>query len=216
MITQNKKITVLLADDHPLARAGIRTLLAQAEDMEIVGEAKDGFEVQGLVTKLRPQVLLLDLKMPGPRSFEIEKWVRENYPETITLVLTAYDRDSYLAVMMDAGVAGYLSKEESEDRLIAAIRRAVRGEILFDKAQYARADQWRENIGEKLKKLTDREHEVLKLLAKGMDSQAISTTLGIRPKTVSFHITNLLSKLQLKSRQEATIWALKHLSDNLE
>jgi len=216
VITQNKKITVLLADDHPLARAGIRTLLAQAEDMEIVGEAKDGFEVQGLVTKLRPQVLLLDLKMPGPRSFEIEKWVRENYPETITLVLTAYDRDSYLAVMMDAGVAGYLSKEESEDRLIAAIRRAVRGEILFDKAQYARADQWRENIGEKLKKLTDREHEVLKLLAKGMDSQAISTTLGIRPKTVSFHITNLLSKLQLKSRQEATIWALKHLSDNLE
>jgi len=211
-----KRITILLADDHPLARRGIRELLAEADDLEIIGEAEDGFHVKELVAELRPNVLLLDLKMPGPRPFELEKWVRENYPETITLVLTSHDRDIYLANMMDAGVSGYMSKDISSERLIGAIQRAAQGEILFDTAQLTRANQWREDIGEKLKQLTDREREVLELLAKGMDSQSIAITLGISPKTISFHITNLLSKLQLKSRQEATVWALKYLSDDLE
>lgn len=133
----SKRITVLIADDEPIARAGIRTLLAQAEDIEIIGEAQNGYEAKELIPELRPQVLLLDLKMPGPRPYEIEKWVRESYPKIVTLVLTSHDRDSYLAAMMDAGAAGYLSKEESAERLIGAIRRAVGGEILFNNSPYA-------------------------------------------------------------------------------
>lgn len=216
MKPQNTQISLLIIDSDPLARAGIRSLLSQAKDMEIIGEAQDGYEAQILVTKLRPQVLILDLKMPGLRASELEKWVREKYPEIITLVLTAHDRDSYLAAMMDAGAAGYLSKEESEERLIGAIRRAVNGEIIFDKAQRDRAKRWRNDVGSKIDQLTPREFEVLQFLAKGMDNKEIGKSLEISAKTVAYHITRIIAKLQVKSRQEATVWALQHLSDNLE
>lgn len=142
-----QKITVLLADDHPLARMGIRNLLAQADDLEIVDEAENGFQVQELVHKLRPNVLLLDLKMPGPRPADLEEWVRENHPETITLVLSSHDRDRYLAAMMDAGAAGYLSKETTAEQLIKAIRRAAQGVPVFDEGQYVRAKRWKEEVG---------------------------------------------------------------------
>jgi NarL family two-component system response regulator LiaR len=211
-----KSITILLADDHPTTRAGIRATLAQSPDLKIIGEAQNGIETQQMVAELRPRILLLDLRMPHLAPAKLEQWVRENYPETITLILTQHDRDTYLTKMMDAGVAGYLSKETSAEQLIGGIRRAAKGEILFDAVQLTRANHWRKAVGEKLKQLTDQEYKVLELLAKGMDSQSIATALGIGTKTVSFHITNLLSKLQLKSRQEATVWALKHLSDDLE
>lgn len=107
------KITVLIVDDHPVARAGIRAVIEQADDMEVVGEAQDGSEAMGLVEQLRPKVLLLDLKMPGVRAWEVEKWVRENYPGIIALVLTGHDRDFYLAHMLEAGVAGYLDKKRT-------------------------------------------------------------------------------------------------------
>lgn len=210
------KVTILIADDHPTTRAGIRAILAQAEDMRVIGEAKDGFEAQQLVAKLRPQVLLLDLRMPGLRAAEIEKWVRQNYPEIVTLVLTAHDRDSYLSAMMDAGAVGYLSKEESEERLIAAIRRAVSGEILFDKNQFERAKRWKEDIGEKINQLTAREREVLDLLGKSLDNKAIGKSLSISGKTAAYHITRIIAKLQLNSRQEAALWAIKNLIDDLE
>lgn len=212
----SETITILIADDEPLARAGIRSLLAHTEDIEIIGEAQDGFEVRELIPTLRPQVLLLDLKMPGPRAYEIEKWVRERYPEIVTLVLTSHDRDAYLTAMMEAGVAGYLSKSESAQQLIGAIRRSVRGEMLFDKTQIRRKDQWQEEVGNKLELLTPRQHEILKLLTEGFDNKTISKKLEISTKTTAYHITQILTKLQLKSRQEATIWGIKHLSDDLE
>ncbi len=216
MIKPPDKITLLLADDDPIARAGIRSLLSQAEDIQVIGEAQDGFEAQRLVAELRPRILLLDLKMPGPRPAELEKWVRENYPYTDTLVLTSHDRNAYLTSMMDSGAAGYLSKGESADQLISAIRRAAQGEIIFDDSQISRADDWRKEVGEKLNRLTPKEKRVLELLAQGLDSKSIADSLDISVKTVSYHITNLLSKLNVSSRQEATIWALKHLSDDLE
>ncbi len=216
IITPSTKITLLLADDDPLARAGIRSILSQAEDIEVAGEAQDGYEVQKLVAELRPRILLLDLKMPGPRPAELEKWVRENYPCTDTLVLTSHDRNAYLASMMDSGAAGYLSKGTSADQLINAIRRAAYGETLFDSAQISRADQWRKDVGDKLDQLTPQEKKVLDLLATGLDNKSIAASLDISAKTVAYHITHLLSKLNVNSRQEATIWALKHLSDDLE
>ena len=104
-------ISLILADDHPSTRAGLRAILSSTPDIKIVGEAQDGFEAKKLVDQLRPKILLLDLKMPGPPPAEIEKWVRSHCPETTTLVLTAHDRSAYLAEMMEAGVAGFLTKD---------------------------------------------------------------------------------------------------------
>jgi len=120
-------IRVLIADDHPVTRKGIRTILEEALDIKVVGEAKDGVEAKQMVAKLRPDILLLDLVMPGLRPFEIEKWIRTNYPKTITLILTAHDRDYYLAEAIKAGAVGFLTKEEAPQQLVEAIRRAARG-----------------------------------------------------------------------------------------
>ncbi len=216
MTTKQKPISLLLTDDDPIMRAGIRAVLAKAADVKIVGEAKDGFEAQAKVSKLRPKILLLDLKMPGLAPAELEKWVRQNHPETITLVLTAHDRDAYLASMMDAGAAGYMAKGAAGERLVEAIRRAARGEILFDVEQFARARQWRQTVSEKWEKLTARERQVLKLIAEGMDNKAIAKALQITPKTAAFHVTHVLEKLGVDSRQKAVAWLHEHGSDDLE
>jgi NarL family two-component system response regulator LiaR len=207
------KITILLAEDQPVTSAGIRSILEQADDMQLVGEARDGYEAQQLVGELRPQVLLLDLKMPGPRPSEIEKWVREHYPETITLVLTSHDRDAFLAAMMDAGVSGYLSKNESTDRLLDAIRRAMTGESLFDDEQIQRALRWRQNVDKKWVGLSDRERELLKHLSTGASNKSIAEAMHISLKTVEFHVTNALKKLDMSSREEAMIWMHEHHPD---
>ena len=123
-----QKITILLVDDHPLAPQGVRTALAQADDLEIVAEAQNGQEAIQLVASLQPDILLLDLKMSGIRAAEVEAWVREHHPATITLVLTAHDRDFYLSEMLQAGASGYLDKSQRGEQLIEAVRRAAAGE----------------------------------------------------------------------------------------
>lgn len=215
--TSKNPITVLLADDHPTTRAGIRTILHETPDIQVVGEAENGFQVQEMIAELRPNILLLDLVMPGPTPAELEKWVRTNFPETITLVLTAHDRDAYLTSMMDAGVSGFLSKTETGERLIVAIRRAASGSSLFTEEQFQRAMRWRERAGIKWEDLTNRERQILQLLTEeGCDNKCIAEKLGITIKTAAFHVTNILKKLDVKSRHEAITWAHKYLPDNLE
>jgi len=209
-------ISLVLADGYPATRAGLRAILGGVPDIKIVGEAEDGFEVQRLVEQLRPRILLLGLKMPGLRPAEIENWVRNHCPETVTLVLTAHGRDAYLSNMMDAGVSGYLMKNESSERLIDAIRRAAQGKKLFTEEQYARVLNWRESVGNKFENLTKREREVLQLLVQGLDNMTIAKSLGVSPKTIAQHVTNLLGKLDVNSRLEAVAWVNKYLSDNLE
>ncbi len=216
MTAQSKPITVLLADDHPSTRAGIHAILERASDIRVVGEADNGNDVQKLVTKLRPQVLLLDLMMPGPSPAELEKWVRTNFPETIVLVLTAHDRDAYLASMMEAGAAGLINKGESGDRLVDAIRRAVHGEILFDTEQLMRVRRWREEAGNKWEELTVREREILRLLSSGLDNEEIAEKLVVSPKTIAYHVSNILGKLGVKSRHEAMAWLHKYMPEDLE
>ncbi|OIN88311.1 MAG: hypothetical protein AUJ21_11145 [Anaerolineae bacterium CG1_02_58_13] len=216
MATTPTKITLLLADDEPVARAGIRSILLQAGDIEIIGEAQDGFEVQRMVAELRPRILLLDLRMPGPRPHELEKWMRENYPETVTLVLTAHDRDTHLARMMEAGVAGYLTKDVTEDTLIDRIRSTAQGTIHFDEEQTARAARWNEEVGKKWESLSEREREVLKLLALGAQNRFIASELSITAKTVESHVTSILKKLELKSRQKAAAWMSANFPDEVD
>ena len=119
-------IRLVLADDDSLMREGIRAILSEASDIQIVGEAHDGFKAQQLTAQLRPRILLLDWQMPGPRPPEVVRFVRMHCPATSVLVLTGYDRDAYLAEMIDAGAAGFLIKNEAiASRLIEAIRRAA-------------------------------------------------------------------------------------------
>lgn len=202
-------ISVLLADDHPTTRVGIHTILNQAPDIQVVGEAKDGIEVQEMVIKLHPRILLLDLQMPGLRPVEIEKWVRVHCPDTTTLVLTGHDRDAYLASMMEAGAIGFITKGAPAEDLVKAIRRAAQGEILFNGKQLARAQRWREETGEKWESLTERERQILLLVAKGKMDREIAQELQIQVKTVGNHISNILRKLDIASRTEAALWAVK-------
>ena len=211
-----KIITVLIADDEPVARAGIRSLLAHAEDIKIIGEAQDGNEIKQLVANLHPQVLLLDLRMPNLSPIELEKWVRENYPETVTLVFTAHHHAAYLAGMMDTGAAGYLDKKLEGSDLVTSIRRAAHGEVLFRTEQYDRAQKWKETVKQKWESLTNREQELLKHLSMGEDNKTIAKSLNITLKTVEFHITNILRKLNMNSRDEAIVWMLEHHPDDLD
>jgi len=203
-------IRLLIADDHPVTRKGICAILEEASDIKVVGEAKDGVEAKQMAAELRPNILLLDLVMPGLRPFEIEKWIRTNYPETITLILTAHDRDCYLAEAIKAGAAGFLTKEEAPQQLIEAIRRTARGDALITGGQLARLHSWREEVGERWESLTERERQVLTLVVKGQDTKQIAKTLTIEASTVETHIGNILTKLDVASRAEVVAWAWRH------
>lgn len=209
-----KTITILIADDEPLARAGIRTILSQVEDFEVVGEAQDGFEVQELVPKLLPKILLLDYQMPGPGASNLEKWVRENHPETTALVLTAHNRDAYLSETIDSGMAAFLLKNEKAEHLIQSIRDVANGTPLFTEEQIERAQKWKRDVETRWENLSAREREVLRHLASGEDNKTTAKSLAISIKTVEFHITNILKKLDLTSREEAVIWMHKHHPDD--
>lgn len=203
-------IRLVLADDDSIMREGIRAILREASDIQIVGEAQDGLKAQQLAAQLRPRILLLDWQMPGPPPAEVVCFVRAHCPETITLVLTGHDRDAYLAEMIDAGAAGFLIKNETIAlRLIEAIRRAARGTILFDAEQSERAQRWRETVDAKWRSLTDRERQVLMLIVRGKTDREIADDLSIKLKTVNNHISNILDKLAVVSRTEAAVWVMK-------
>ena len=207
MSKPSKTIRVLIADDHPVMREGLRAILEGAPDIEVVGEAKDGVETQQMMAELRPDILLLDLVMPGLRPFEVEKWVRANYPETVTLILTAHDRDCYLAKAVEAGAVGFLTKDEPPQRLVEAIRRAACGEVLITGGQLARTHSWQKEVGERWESLTEREREVLALIVRGQSSQQVAEILGISECTVRTHVGSILGKLGVASRAEAIAWA---------
>ena len=208
-----QKITLLLVDDHPMARQGVRTILERASDFEIVAEAGNGQEALELVASLQPDILLLDLKMPGMRAAEVEAWVRENYPQVVTLMLTAHDRDFYLAEMFAAGASGYLDKNQRGEQLVEAIRRAATGENLFTDEQLNRILCWQREAGDKWQSLTGREREIARLLVQGLNDAALAKVLNISPRTASFHVAGLLKKLAVESRQEAMAWLIKHIPD---
>lgn len=208
-----KRITVLIVDDHLLLRAGVRAVLEKATDMCVVGEAENGKEARKLLEELRPDIILLDLKMPDFSPSAFEKWARENYPETSSLVLTAHDRDAYLAGMMDAGAAGFLDKEAKVEQLIGAIRRAASGESLFDEQQKMRARMWHEGVVRKWNSLSERERQIFRLMAAGSSNKEISSKLSISESTVEKHLENIYYKLEVDSRIKAVLWGVENSGD---
>ncbi len=200
------KISVLIVDDHPTLRAGVRRMLEKTPDIYVIGEAENEEEARKLLDELHPKIILLDLIMPDFSPHAFEKWARENYPETITLVLTAHDRDAYLADMIDTGTAGFLDKDVQAEQLIGAIRRAAHGEILFDETQISRAWHWHADVEKKWNSLTEHERQVLHLAVEGLDNKHIALNLSITTKTVEKHLTNIYEKLGVSSRAEAIVW----------
>lgn len=199
-------ITVIVADDHEVVREGVQQMLASAHDIMVVGVAEDGVIAQKMVSALHPHVLILDLVMPGPSAAEIALWVQRYHPETAVLVLTAHDRDYYLAQMLDAGAAGYLDKGARAQQLIRAIRAAAAGQMLFTLDQQRRARAWQVDVQALWVSLTPREQEVLRLLAKGLGNRDIAMQLKIAEKTVEKHTSEVLGKLRVASRTEAALW----------
>lgn len=207
---EKNRIRVLIADDCPVTRAGIRTILATAPDIDVVGEAGNGAEAQSLVATLQPHILLLDLVMPGNRALEVERWTREHYPDIITLILTAHDRDVYLSQAVEAQVAAYLLKEEAPERLLKSIRCAAQGECLVTGEQMARARRWQKTVQSRWESLTAREREVLTRLARGQSNCQLVETLCISRRTVETHIQRILAKLAMASTREAIAWVWEH------
>jgi two-component system NarL family response regulator len=198
------RIRVLVADDHPLIRAGLQSSLANEPDMFVVGEATNGEEVQRLCLKSKPDVLLLDLRMPGPSALETIAYLRQHHPQTRVLMLTAYDDEAHVRWLVEAGVAGYLLKEEAPATVVQAIRAVMGGGSWFS-----------QQVAEKLARptespaLTQREREVLRLIAQGKSNQQIAEELSIAETTVRFHLRNLYSKVGVTSRAEAIVWTLQ-------
>jgi DNA-binding NarL/FixJ family response regulator len=201
-------IRVLLADDHPLVRAGIRTTLAGEEDVALVGEATDGHEAQRLCQKLQPDVLLLDLNMPGPSPFETVACLRECCPETRVLILTAYDDDAYIHGLTAAGVAGYVLKDEAAEAVVCAIRTAAEGGTWLSRPVVEKlARPATEDDQVKAADLTDREREVVRLMAEGWDNVRIAGELSLAEQTVRNYVCRIYAKLGVTSRVQAVVWA---------
>ncbi len=204
-------IRVLVADDHPLMRAGIRATLAAEPDLTLVGEAADGAEAQRLCRELEPDVLLLDLNMPGPSTFETVAFLREHCPQMKVVMLTAYDDDIYVHGLVAAGVAGYVLKDEIEEAMVRAIRTVMQGDTWFSQSVVEKLAQLAANEAplDEQPALTKREVEVLRLLARGYSNARIAQELGIRGPTVRFHLRNIYDKTGLQSRTEAVAWAIQ-------
>lgn len=210
------RIRVVIADDHALLREGVRALLALCEDIEVVGEAQDGREAIEVCKRLEPDVALMDIAMPGLGGLEAALEIRRDVPRTRILVLTQYDDREYVSRFLKAGVSGYVLKKAAGSDLASAIRSVHRGGLVLD-PEIAR-DALAEKHGEAgadgasanpYDTLTDREKQVLKLVAEGRSSKEVAQELGISVKTAMSHREHVMEKLDLHSRTDLIKFALR-------
>lgn len=203
-------IRVVLADDHPLIRSGLRARLEAEPDLAVVGEAADGEEAQQRCRSVEAEVLVLDLNMPGPPPTATMAFVQAHCPELRVLVLTAHGDDAYVRGMLAAGVAGYVLKDEAPDALVDAIRSVAHGGTWFSRSVVEVLMQPDRPVTLGGLALTHRERELLRLLARGWDNARISRELDLGEQTVRNYLSRLYGKLGVKTRAEAIVWAHKH------
>ncbi|HZY03085.1 MAG TPA: response regulator transcription factor [Anaeromyxobacteraceae bacterium] len=207
------KIRVLIADDHAILREGVRALLALTDDIEVVGEAKDGREAVDLCGKLDPDVVLMDIAMPGLGGLEAALEMKKLGLRGRVLILSQYEDREYVRRLLKAGVAGYVLKKSAGSELANAVRAAHRGGLVLD-PEVARAAM--EEAGPKApaeadpyETLTDREKQVLKLVAEGLSNKEVAEALGISVKTAMTHREHVMEKLGLHNRTELVRFAIK-------
>jgi two-component system, NarL family, response regulator LiaR len=208
-------LRVLIADDHDLFRTGLRNLLEE-QGVQVIGEASSGNEAVRIVREAAPDVVVMDLNMPGMDGVEATRYIAGAAPLTRVLVLTISDQDEDVLNAILAGACGYLLKDSSIDELIAGIQAASVGESLISPhiaskvLQQVRASSSVPQIADTIRsELSDREIEVLKLIANGKDNALIAAELHISPKTVKNHISNILMKLQIENRIQAAVYAVR-------
>jgi DNA-binding NarL/FixJ family response regulator len=209
-------IRVLLADPHALFRRGVRLVLEDEADIEVVGETGDGLDAVERIVDLMPDLVLMDVGMPGVSGIEATRQVRALVPSVKVAILTVSERDEDLFAAVRAGATGYLLKEVSIEELPEAVRAVARGHSLISPTMASRlltefnvlsrrVEEERGNVP----RLSDRELEVLRLVARGLSNREIATDLVIAENTVKNHVRNILEKLQLRSRMEAAMYAVR-------
>ena len=209
MSSASRVIRVLLADDHAVVRAGIRQFLQQAPGIQVVGEAEDGEQAMRLIESLTPDVAVLDVQMPKATGIEVARWARTKMKSVGILILTAYDDAPYVIAVLQAGAHGYMLKTAEPQEIVQAIRDVDEGKSALDIEVARRVlaqNLKREELG--VQALTEREHEVLRLAARGFTNKAIGLQLEISDRTVQGHLAHIFAKLQAASRTEAVMRAI--------
>jgi DNA-binding NarL/FixJ family response regulator len=213
-MTKMQKIKVLVVDDHTIVRDGICALLALAADIEVVGEAANGSDALKLVEQLKPDVVLMDIAMPIMGGLEATRRISREFPRTRVLVLTQYDDNEYVFPVIEAGASGFISKAAASSELASGIRYVYQGDSFLSPSvarllieDYQRGGRL---VGhDPYNELTDRERDVLKLVAEGHTTQEIANMLAISLKTVEGHRTSLMAKLGIHNRIELVKYALR-------
>lgn len=209
-------VRVLLADDHSLFREGIRSLLEDQDDIEIVGEAEDGLEVVRLAAELKPTVILMDINMPVIDGVEATRTILESDEAIGIIILTMYPQDEYIFEALKAGAKAYLLKDTRSKRLLEVIRAVHRGQAVIDTEMTARllgefrrlADKEEESLP-KLQPLTEQERRILALVAAGASNRDIATDLNLSERTIKNYLSVIFQKLQVNNRTEAAIRAVR-------
>ncbi|MFD8547019.1 response regulator [Streptomyces sp. NPDC059649] len=211
-MADTRPIHVLLVDDHQVVRRGLRTFLEVQDDIEVVGEASDGAEGIAAAERLRPDVVLMDVKMPGMDGIEALRKLRELDNPARVLVVTSFTEQRTVVPALRAGAAGYVYKDIDPEALAAAIRSVHAGHVLLQpEVAVALLSQEDGNGGQgRGTSLTDRESEVLALIADGRSNREIARALVLSEKTVKTHVSNILMKLDLADRTQAALWAVRH------
>jgi DNA-binding NarL/FixJ family response regulator len=205
-------IRVLIADDHILFRDGLRALLDSAPDLEFVGEATNGDEVIRLAASLQPDIVLMDIQMPGPNGIEATRQVVNASPHVKIVIVTMFEDDRSVFAAMRAGARGYILKGAKHHEMLRAIRAVANGEAIFSPGIATRLVQYFDSVRPTapprlFPELSEREREVLDLIARGLKNADIAERLVLSPKTVRNHVTNILSKLHAADRAEAIVRA---------
>jgi DNA-binding NarL/FixJ family response regulator len=209
-------IRVLIADDQAIARQGLQVILSVEADIEVVGLAKDGQEAVELAEKLQPDLVLMDLKMPKLNGVQATKAIKEKFPTIAVLVLTTYDMDDWVANAIRSGANGYLLKDTPPQDIVNAIRGTVQGKSYVDPnvagkvLQHMQQSPVAQSRLELSEALTERELDVLKLLAKGLSNQEIAESLHLSEGTVRNYLSTLFSKLGVSDRTKAAVLAIQH------
>jgi DNA-binding NarL/FixJ family response regulator len=211
-------INVLIADDHVFYREGVRALLGNSPEITVIGEASNGDEVIARAAELKPAVILMDLKMPGMNGIEATRRIHETNPKIGVLVITMFDDDDSVFAAMRAGARGYLLKDADKDELVRAIVAVDKGEAIFSPAIAQRMIQYftgsaagqshtRKGGSDEFAELTERELEILDLIAQGQNNSTIAIRLSLSIKTVQNYVSSILTKLQVADRAQAIVRA---------
>ncbi len=199
-------IRIILVDDHPAMRAGIRGALVRAPEIEVVGEASDGETAWKLIEALSPDLILLDCRLGAMDGLDVAKQIQAAGLATRVLAMSAHDDDRYVYGMIQAGASGYLLKHEALKTVVDAVRMVASGGEWYSQKVMSRMAAWARGGQPALAGMTERELDVLRLMAQGWDNQRIADTLNISEGTVKNHVTNLYDKLDVHSRAEAVAW----------